>query len=76
MSGNTYIVVVYASPPLMCLSGGGVEPPHVKLATLRKMQSPVALELLELLPRVNIPQPDAVVATKPIPTARSEHGAV
>ena len=73
MSGNTYVVVVYASPPL---SGGGVEPPHVKLATLRKMQSPVALELLELLPRVNIPQPDAVVATKPIPTARSEHGAV
>ena len=66
-------MVVYASPPL---SGGGVEPPHAKLATLRKMQSPVALELLELLPRVNRPQPDAVVATKYIPTARSEHGAV
>jgi hypothetical protein len=73
MSGNTYVVVVYASPPL---SGGGVEPPHVKLATLRKMQSPVALELLELLPRVNIPQPNAVVVSKNSPTARSEHGAV
>jgi len=73
MSGNTYIMVVYASPPL---SGGGVEPPHVKLATLRKMQSPVALELLELLPRVNIPQPNAVVVSKNSPTARSEHGAV
>ena len=34
MSGNTYIVVVYASPPL---SGGGVEPPNAKLATFRKM---------------------------------------
>ena len=27
---NTYVMVVYASPPL---SGGGVEPPHAKLAT-------------------------------------------
>ena len=35
MSGNTYVVVVYASPPL---SGGGVEPPHAKLATFRKMR--------------------------------------
>ena len=66
-------LVVYASPPL---SGGGVEPPHAKLATLRKMQSPVALELLELIPRANIPQPDAVVVYKKFPTARSEHGAV
>ena len=73
MSGNTYVLVVYASPPL---SGGGVEPPHVKLATLRKMQSPVSLELLELLPRANIPQPDAVVVLRISPAARSEHGAV
>ncbi len=35
MSGNTYVVVVYASPPL---SGGGVEPPNAKLATFRKMR--------------------------------------
>ena len=47
-----------------------------KDATLGKMQSPVALELLELLPRVNIPQPNAVVVSKNSPTARSEHGAV
>ena len=40
MSGNTYIVVVYASPPL---SGGGVEPTNAKLATFRNIQSPVAL---------------------------------
>ena len=73
LSGNPYVMVVYASPPL---SGGGVEPPHAKLATLRKMQSPVALELLELIPRANIPQPDAVVVCKKFPTARSEHGAV
>ena len=58
MSGNTYVVVVYASPPL---SGGGVEPPHAKLATFRKMRLPVALELLELLATVNIPQADRLV---------------
>ena len=52
------ITIVYASP---LLSGGGVEPPHAKLATLRKMQSPVALELLELLATVNIPQADRLV---------------
>ncbi len=51
-------MVVYASPPL---SGGGVEPPHAKLATFRTMRSPVALELLELLARSHIPQPNAVV---------------
>ena len=66
-------LVVYASPPL---SGGGVEPPHAKLATLRNIQSPVALELLELLARANIPQPDAVVVLRKSPAARSEHGAV
>ena len=66
-------MVVYASPPL---SGGGVEPTHAKLATFRKIQSPVALELLELLARANIPQPDAVVVRIIPPTARSEHGAV
>ena len=32
-----------------------------RLATFRKMQSPVALELLELLATVNIPQPDRLV---------------
>ena len=58
MSGNTYVVVVYASPPL---SGGGVEPPHAKLATFRTMRSPVALELHELLATVNIPQADRLV---------------
>ena len=52
MSGNTYVVVVYASPPL---SGGGVEPPNAKLATFRKIRLPVALELLELLATFNIP---------------------
>ena len=46
MSGNTYVVVVYASPPL---SGGGVEPPHAKLATFRTMRSPVALERVQAL---------------------------
>ena len=58
MSGNTYVVVVYASPPL---SGGGVEPPHAKLATFRKMRLPLALELLELHATVNIPQLDCLV---------------
>jgi len=56
--GNTYVMVVYASPPL---SGGGVEPPNAKLATFRKMRLPVALELLELLATVNIPQADRPV---------------
>ena len=51
-------MVVYASPPL---SGGGVEPPNAKLATFRKMRLPVALELLELLARSHIPQPDRLV---------------
>ena len=46
MSGNTYVMVVYASPPL---SGGGVEPPHAKLATFRTMRSPVALERVQAL---------------------------
>ena len=32
-----------------------------RLATFRKMQSPVALELLELLARSHIPQPDRPV---------------
>ncbi len=40
------------------------------------MQSPVALELLELLARSHIPQPDAVVVLIATPAARSEHGAV
>ena len=56
--GNTYLTVVYASPPL---SGGGVEPPNAKLATFRKIRLPVALELLELLATVNIPQADRLV---------------
>ncbi len=51
-------MVVYASPPL---SGGGVEPPNAKLATFRKIRLPVALELLELLATVNIPQADRPV---------------
>ena len=50
--------VVYASPPL---SGGGVEPPNAKLATFRKMRSPVALEHLELLTTAKIPQADRLV---------------
>ena len=54
-------MVIYASPPL---SGGGVEPPNAKLATFRKMRLPVALELLELLATVNIPQADRLV-TRP-----------
>ena len=36
----------------------------------------VALELLELLARSHIPQPDAVVVFRKTPAARSEHGAV
>ena len=51
-------MVVYASPPL---SGGGVEPPHAKLATFRKIRLPVSLELHELLATVNIPQADRPV---------------
>ena len=43
------------------MSGGGVEPPHAKLATFRTMRSPVALELHELLATVNIPQADRLV---------------
>jgi hypothetical protein len=34
---------------------------RAKLATFRKLRSPVALELLELLARAHIPQPNAVV---------------
>jgi hypothetical protein len=71
--GNTYVVVVYASPPLnLRLSPGE----GGKDGTLGKMQSPVALELLELLARSHIPQPDAVVVLIATPAARSEHGAV
>ncbi len=51
-------MVVYASSPL---SEGGVEPPNAKLATFHKMRLPVALELLELLATVNIPQADRLV---------------
>jgi hypothetical protein len=51
-------MVVYASPPL---SGGGVEPSNAKLATFRKIRLPVALELLEFLATVNIPQADRIV---------------
>jgi hypothetical protein len=61
ISGNTFTVVIYASPPL---SGGGVEPPNAKLATFRKIRLPVTLELLELLATVNIPQADRRV-TRP-----------
>ncbi len=43
------------------MSGGGVEPPNAKLATFRKMRLPVALDLLELLATVNIPQADRPV---------------
>ncbi len=79
-------MLVYASPPV---SGGETQrfakaahlcPEKVRsrgrLATFRKMQSPVALELLELLARSHIPQPDAVVVSGNTPAARSEHGAV
>ena len=52
MSGNTCVMVVYASPPL---SGGCVVPTHAKLATFRTMRLPVTLELLELLATFNIP---------------------
>ena len=66
-------MVVYASPPLnLRLSPGE----GGKDGTLGKMQSPVALELLELLARSHIPQPDAVVTLPFMPAARSEHGAV
>ena len=71
VSGNTYVILVYVSPPV---TGGETQrfakaahlcPVKVRsrgrLATFRKMQSPVALELLELLARSHIPQPDAVV---------------
>ena len=37
-------------------------PDRGRLATFRKMLLPVALELLELLARVHIPQPNAAVA--------------
>jgi len=63
MSGNTYVTVVYASPPestpLPWWRG--------KLATFCKMRLPVALELLELLARAHIPQPDRPVLR---PTAK------
>ena len=78
LSGNTYVMVVYASPPLnLRLSPGDrgrnaprFSPAHLRpvkvrsrgrLATFRKMRLPVALELLELLATVNIPQPDRLV---------------
>ena len=52
-----------------------LSPGRGRLATFRKMQSPM-VELLELLARSHIPQPDAVVALTKTPAARSEHGAV
>jgi len=70
---SVLLVLLYASPPLdLRLSPGE----GGKDGTLGKMQSPVALELLELLARSHIPQPDAVVVLKITPAARSEHGAV
>jgi hypothetical protein len=52
------ITVVYASPPLnLRLS----PPERGRHATLGKIQSPVALELLELLATTNIPQADRLV---------------
>ena len=70
---SVLLVLLYASPPLnLRLSPGE----GGKDGTLGKMQSPVALELLELLARSHIPQPDAVVTLPCMPAARSEHGAV
>ena len=59
--GNTYVMVVYASPHL---SGGGVVPTHAKLATFRTMRLPVTLELLELLATFNIPQANRLVTRR------------
>ena len=70
---SVLLVLLYASPPLnlrLSPGEGGQD------ATLGKMQSPVALELLELLARSHIPQPDAVVVLMKTSAARSEHGAV
>ena len=50
-------MVVYASPPAV----SPAEPPNAKLATFRKMRSPVALEHLELLTTAKIPQADRLV---------------
>jgi hypothetical protein len=60
---NTYVTAVYASPLNLRLSGGDQKKKldRGKHATLGKMQSPVSLELLDLLARSHIPQPDAVV---------------
>ena len=61
MSGNTYVTVVYASPPLnLRLS----PPDRGRIATLRKMRSPVALEHLELLATSKIPQADRRVTRR------------
>ena len=53
MSGNTYVVVVYASPPLNLRLSPGEGGQH---ATLRKMQSPVALERLQALACARVPE--------------------
>ena len=73
---SVLLVLLYASPPLNLRLDRGQhatlrkkQPGETKKkkldggkhATLGKMQSPVALELLELLARSHIPQPDAVV---------------
>jgi hypothetical protein len=65
-SGNIYVKVVYASPPL---SGEAKTVNYNGFGRQRKMQSPVALELLELLARSHIPQPNTVVAIKSIAAA-------
>ena len=55
---SVLLVLLYASPPLnLRLSPGE----GGKDGTLGKMQSPVALELLELLATTNIPQADRLV---------------
>ena len=53
LSGNTYVVVVYASPPLNLRLSPGDRAEGVDVrgqhATLRKKQPPVALERLQAL---------------------------
>ena len=53
LSGNTYVVVVYASSPLNLRLFPGDQAQH---ATLRKKQPPVALERLQALACARVPE--------------------
>ena len=71
MSGNTYIIVAYASPPLNLRLSPGDWGKH---ATFRKLEKlPVAFEGVEAFSGRRRPQLDLVII---VPAAADELGAI